>query len=59
MNVIVHFPEDPDAIKSLEIEVTKIHSSAIVNYLNNLKCPKELKLQILKELKAQYKSHNK
>lgn len=50
MKVIVHYPKDPEAIKELEIEVSKIHSSAIVNYLQNLKCPKDQKLQIIKEL---------
>lgn len=50
MNIIVHYPKDPENIRILKERVAVVHAQGITQYLENLTCPKEQKVQLIKDL---------
>jgi hypothetical protein len=50
LNVIVHYPRKSENVHALQVRVATVHTRAIMQYLEKLTCPKEQKLQLLKEI---------
>lgn len=51
MNIIVHFPQSPEAVAELEKRVVTVHIDAVTTRINSLSCPKSQKLCLVEELK--------
>lgn len=50
MNIIVHYPTAPEGIAALRDKVSNEHAAVISRYLQNLPCPKEQKLDLIKAI---------
>lgn len=50
MNVILHYPKEPEAITALSNKAAAVHAQAIAAYIGSLSCPKEQKLTLLNEV---------
>ncbi|MEG1501658.1 MAG: hypothetical protein RR396_06835 [Clostridiales bacterium] len=48
MEIIVHYPSQPERQKALSKQVATVHAQAIHRYLNKLSCPKEQQLLLIK-----------
>ena len=58
MNVVVHFPKKPEHIAALRERVAVVHAQAILQRLQKISCPKEQKLQIIREIKQSLAGEN-
>jgi hypothetical protein len=50
VNIIVHYPKNPEDIKTLQKKVAAVHAEAAVRYINKLPCPKEVKNKYIDQL---------
>lgn len=50
LNIIVHYPTAPEGIAALRDKVSNEHAAVISRYLQNLPCPKEQKLDLIKAI---------
>ena len=53
MNVIIHYPKTKQGIEELERKVASVHVEAIRNYIKQLPCPKEQKLELLNAIQKE------
>ncbi len=51
MNVIVHYPKNTEKVLALQKKVALVHAEAVIRTIQSLSCPKEQKLELLKEIK--------
>ncbi len=51
MNIIVHHPKTPEAMRMLQQRVAVVHGEAVLQYIQKLHCPKEQKIQMVHALK--------
>ena len=51
MNVIIHYPKTKQGIEELERKVASVHVEAVRNYIKQLPCPKEQKLELLESIR--------
>ena len=54
MNIILHYPKTPEDIRILREKAAITYVMAVKQYLKQLSCPKEQKLQLLKEIQNKY-----
>jgi hypothetical protein len=50
MNVIVHYPKDPESLDILRKRTAAVHAEAVIKYIQKLPCPKEQKIDLLDSL---------
>lgn len=50
MNVIMHYPTDPNDIEELKSRVTSVHVEAVKNYLMRMNCPLEQKMKLVQAI---------
>ena len=50
MNIIIHFPTAPSDINALKNKIATVHADAVNSYIQNLTCPKEQKLVLVKAI---------
>ena len=50
MNVIMHYPTDPNDIEELKNRVTSVHALAVKNYLMRMSCPLEQKMNLVQAI---------
>lgn len=55
MNVIVHYPKSPEGIAALREKVAGEHAAVVSRYLQNLPCPIEQKLTLIKAIQDEIK----
>jgi hypothetical protein len=51
MNVIVHYPKKEEDIRELQKRVAEVHAQAVIRTIQALSCPKEQKLELIKDIK--------
>lgn len=51
MNVIIHYPKNPKNLSSLYKKAAVVHADAILQYIRQIPCSKEQKLEIIEKLK--------
>lgn len=51
MKVMVYYPTAEEDIAALQQKISEVHAQAVASYLQNLNCPKEEKLRLLKNIK--------
>ena len=56
MNVIVHYPKNPENIIALQKKAAAVHADAVLRYVQKLNCPKEQKLKLINALQDKYPS---
>lgn len=56
MNVIIHYPKTKQGIEELERKVASVHVEAVRNYIKQLPCPKEQKLELLESIREDTKT---
>lgn len=47
INVIMHYPETEEGKQELARRVASVHADFTIQYIQNLKCPTEQKIQLL------------
>ena len=50
MKAIVHYPKNRDYQEELSQKVAAVHAEAILRKLQTISCPKEQKIQIIKDI---------
>lgn len=56
LNIIIHYPTSPEGIAALRDKVAGEHAAVVSRYLQNLPCPKEQKLALIKAMQDGIKS---
>lgn len=47
MNIIVHYPTSEEDMLSLQKSVARVHTQTVADYVQNLTCSKEQKLELI------------
>jgi hypothetical protein len=50
VNIIVHYPKDPESLDVLRKRAAAIHAEAAIRYIQKLPCPREQRLKLLDSL---------
>ncbi|MEG0153429.1 MAG: hypothetical protein RR744_09725 [Cellulosilyticaceae bacterium] len=48
MNIRVHYPSTEEGLQKLNEKIATAHAEAVVDYIDNLDCSYEKKMQLLK-----------
>ena len=59
MEAVVYYPDTDNGMLELQQQVTEIHTGAAVNYIMNLTCPLEQKLQLVEAIQDTIKDGQK
>ena len=55
MNIIVHYPKNPQDITKLRKAVAAVHAEAVIQHINKLPCPQGQKLDLHSKIKKAYR----
>ncbi len=50
MEIIVHYPKEPDRLHELQKKVAAVHAEAVVRRIKSIPCPKDQKEKLLQEI---------
>ncbi len=50
MDIVVHYPKDPDRLRELQQKVAAVHAEAVVRRIQSIPCPKQQKEELLKSI---------
>ena len=55
MNVMMHYPNNVKNMLELKKRIAEIHAQAVIQNIQSLSCPKEQKLELIKEIKQSFR----
>lgn len=50
MDIVVHYPKDPDRLRELQQKVAVVHAEAVVRRIQSIPCPKQQKEELLRSI---------
>jgi len=56
VNIKVYYPTSDNAVKTLQHNITKVHTAAVKNYVSKMTCPLAQKTRIINAIQETHKS---
>lgn len=56
MEIIMHYPSTAESEQTLQKQVAKIHTEAVVNYITKLACPLEQKMKLVQSIEDELRN---